>query len=385
MEMTAIRPITPEDIPAVTRLVGEAGFPARSEEGWQWVLFGNPEQDGIPPGLAAERGGRLVAMIGLQTRRFMASGKPVNAVCGHTFISGADGRGAGFALARRALRQYGSTAIYSLNNNAIAGTFHKKIGLKAWLGAAGRVRMEWPVRPISMMAGHILTRLARHDAIYEWLSEKELFTGTPLIPDIIPGDDEGIIRLRPHDALHARLIDDFGRAVCAEGIAAPIRSAMTYDWQMRDPDAPGRTTLLGLVAHDGLDALIQLVVTKPNSFEPPELEISDMAVRPGLDQAGIVPRLVRIARKIADNANLARVRLPYSSRFEPACYRQTGFRVKRHCAHDPAHAAFNDETGSLATGWAPTGIEGDMFFALRIAPERQGRFSRIAQGHCDEN
>ncbi|WP_300376088.1 hypothetical protein [Henriciella sp.] len=373
--MTAIRQIVPEDIPAIARLVEDAGFPVRSEAGWRWVLFGNPQQNDVPPGLVAERGGRLVAMIGLQARDFVADGTPIQAVCGHTFISGKEGRGAGFALARRALKLHGSTAIYSLNNNAIAGTFHKKIGLEAWLGAPGRVRMEWPVQPLSMVTGQILTCLARRESIYDWLSERELFASVSVLPNDIPGAADGIIRLHPEQDAHARLIDEFGKAVSTASMAAPARTAAVYDWQMSDPDAPGRSILLGLIDNSMIDGLIQLVVTKPNSFEPPELEISDMVVRPGLDPVAIVPRLVRTARKLAHRARLARVRLPFSARFEDICFRQTGVRVKRRYAYDPSHASFSDKSDPLATSWVPTGMEGDMFFALRIAPEQPARFT----------
>ena len=366
--MISIRALRPDDIRAVMKLVAEAGFPSRSAEGWHWAFFENPDQAGFPEGLVAERDGRIISMIGLQTRTFSMSGRTVPVTCGHTFISSHDGRGAGFALAKRALAGEGAAATYSLNNNAAAGTFHKRIGLSAWLGRDGRKRLEWPVHTVTVAAGAALSRLARNEETYEWLSRREWFTGAPAsLSRFLPMD--GAIRaLDPADREDAALIDDFSATVCACHRAAPVRSAHTYAYQLADPDAPGRVALLGIMGRSGLDGLIQLAITKPNTFEPAELGIIDLEVLPGADQARIVPQLVRAALSITRHARLSRLRLPFSERFEPICFEGTGLRLTREQSYDMAHALFQDPDGPLASDWAPTGFEGDMFFALRLAP-----------------
>lgn len=367
--MISIRTIRREDVKAVSRLAAEVGFPNRSAEGWHWALFGNPDQSDIPPGLVAERKGHIVSMIGLQARHFLVHGKPANAVCGHTFISGPDGRGAGFALSRRALQSFGGgIAIYTLNNNELAGDFHKRIGLTAWLGRAGRKRIEWPVHSVTMAAGHALTRLTRNEDVHDWLSKRELFARAPrnLTPFLPKGGS--VMTLDPNDTDDAWLIEDFSAAASLGRRAVPARSARTYAYQMADPDAPGRIALLGLKDGDSLNGLIQLAITKPNAFEPAHLEVIDMEVRPDTDSALIVPVLVRAAKSVARRARLSRLRLPFSARFDEACYVGTGLRFTRTANYDPAHAAFGEGAEALEEYWQPSGYEGDMFFALRNPP-----------------
>ena len=118
----------------------------------------------------------------------------------------------------------------------------------------------------------------------------------------------------------------------------------------------------------GLDGLIQIAITKPNPFQPAELQIIDLAIRPGVDTAIAVPKLIRTAREIARKARLSRLKLPFAGRFEPACFDGTGMRVVRQSDHDCAHGLFSTDARSLEQAWLPTGFEGDLFFALRVAP-----------------
>lgn len=366
--MISIRTVRPADVGAIAKLVKDAGFPVRSAEGWHWALFENPGQDDIPAGLVAERRGHLVALIGLQARHFHVNGRALTAICGHTFISGPDGRGAGFALARRALQSHGGAAIYTLNNNAVAGDFHKRIGLSAWLGKRGRERIEWPVHSVTMAAGHVMTRLARDEFVYDWLSKREMFGGAPIsLEHALPGRGK-VLALNPGRKGDGGLIEDFNRAVRMGSRAVPDRSASIYAYQMSDPDAPGRIALLGIEGSDGLDGLVQLAITKPNTFEPAELEIIDLAVRPGIDPALILPSLINAARQVARKARLSRVKLPFSARFEDVCYSGTGLRFVRQSNYDPAHAVFEPEAAALQQDWAPSGFAGDLFFALRVPP-----------------
>lgn len=365
--MISIRWLRPTDLPQVVQLVREGGFPPRSEAGWHWALFGNPQQGDQAPGLVAERDGRVVSMIGLQVRRFMVKGQPRELLSGHTFLSAADGRGAGFSLARAVLALEGYDAIYSLNNNAAAGKFHKRMGLSAWLGSAARIRMEWPVHSVTMAAGLALSRLSRLERSYEILSRREWFAGGASRLDRYHPSGNGVVQLDPETAADARLIDEFGTVITRLHTAAPVRSANLYAYQAGDPDAPGRTVLFGLQGRDGLDGLAQVMLTKPNAFEPAELVLTDLEVRPGRDGVRIVPALIREVKALARQKRLSRVRLPYAHRFDPVCFHGTGLRFPREAGHDPAHAIFADPAGQLATDWVPTGFEGDYFFALRTA------------------
>ena len=366
--MITIRTVRPDDVGAIANLVKDAGFPNRSEAGWHWAIFENPEQGDLPPGLVAERNGRLASFIGLQARRFMADRETLTVISGHTFMSGPDGRGAGFALARRALQSHGGAAIYTLNNNAVAGDFHKRIGLEAWLGRDGRSSLEWPIHSMTLLDGRALTRAARSEPAYDWLSKREIFRHVPgTLSPYLPGDGE-VMSIDPSRPADARLIEDFGAATTYGRGAMPVRSAETYAYQMSDPDARGRIALLALGGVLGLDGLMQVAITKPNAFQPAELQIIDLVMRPGVDPAIGVPKLVRAAHEIARKARLSRLILPYAARFEPVCFDGTGLRYERHADYDCAHALFTPEAQSLQQAWSPTGFEGDLFFALRVTP-----------------
>ena len=385
--MNSIRPFRPDDVPAIAQLIAQAGFPQRSHEGLHWAFFGNPQQGDIPAGLLSERGGKPVAMIGLQARDFMANRQRVKAVGGHTFISSPEGRGAGFVLARKALKLPGIPAIYSLNNNAIAGRFHKKIGLTAWLGEAGRKRMEWPVKPITMATGIALSRLARKEKLYDRLSRREIFKARFDRLDQHSLSQPLTQFLFPHTPHHGALIDEFGQQFANGAEFAPVRTADIYAYQMADPDAPGRIALIGLSEGQSLHALMQIAITKPNTFEPAELEIIDLETAPGRDPAPLVQTLIREAKSLARQAGLSRVRLPLAARFPENAFNDTGLKLARSYSYDPAHAWFPNEDSPMAKNWTPTGFEGDFFFALRLSkpmpddePQASARLETVSDG-----
>ena len=378
--MIEIRTLQESDIPGIVRLVERAGFPARSTEGWRWAIFSNPEQGDIPPGLCAVKNGELISMIGLQARTFMIDGKPVKGASGHTFISSPEGRGAGFRVARRALAVPGIAMTYTLNNNALAGRFHKKIGLGAWLGQAGRERLEWPLRPLKMAAGLVPSRVARNEKAYDWLSAREWFKARRFDLAMYSGPSGDVRNLHPNAAEDAVMIDEFGLAVANAEAAAPLRNAETYTYQMTDPDAPGRTALLGSISNGVIQGLAQIVLTKPNAFEPVETVFSDLVLHPAADRPVVLANLISAARSVSRKAGAARLRLPLSCRFSQDDLANAPRALHRVCSYDTAHAHFTENANELERRWRPTGYESDFFFALRIPPAtaQAGQRSRKA-------
>ena len=369
-----IRTITPDDLPGVMALVAKVDFPWRSEAGWHWALFENPQQGDIPAGFVAEREGSVVAMVGLQARDFILDGAPVKAATGHTFIAGPEGRGSGPRLARRALTYPGLAAVYSLNNNAISAGLYKKLGMTAWKGESARNRLEWPVRPLAMGVGLAFSRLARTDRMYDALSAREWFP-----PLHMPLVDHAKRSLQAGDWLDpakpddARALDAFDVDLRRSRQAVPVRSAPFYAYLLSDPDAPGRSVVL--TARDGskITGLMLAILSKPNAYEPAGLDIVDLEFASGAPREATMARLIRAARKIARNSGAARLRLIFSDRFASSDLKGTGLRLHRRSSYDPAHALFADQNGKLAEAWAPTGYEGDFHFALRVAPQRAPR------------
>ncbi|MEM5516607.1 hypothetical protein WNY37_06575 [Henriciella sp. AS95] len=380
--MAKCRELVAGDIPAIVKLARESGFPARSEAGWHWALFENPEQADLPVGYVAEQDDEIVAMLGTQARGFHFGARRIFAASGHTFISSKNGKGAGFALAKRALNNTDFAAIYTLNNNEIAGRFHKKVGLKAWLGNRGRTRLEWPVKPVSMALGTALSRLARDEKMYARLSESEKYSGSARAISRLKHMPDHVVYLDPHIQADASRISAFDERLSRARPAAPVRSPEVFSYQHRDPDAPGRSALLGLLDGDHIECLMQVVITKPNAYEPAELYISDLEVLPGRDGVRVIPPLIRAAKYIARQHGLARLRLPFADRFEALCFNQTGVRFYRQHKYDCAHGRFTKGVEQLEKHWVPTGFEGDYFFALRVTPERRkasrGESSQLA-------
>ncbi|WP_156807974.1 GNAT family N-acetyltransferase [Henriciella marina] len=367
--MTEIRTIREDDLPQVMDLVAKVDFPYRSKAGWHWALFGNPQQGDIPTGFVAERAGEVVSMIGLQARDFCYNGAIIKAATGHTFISGRKGRGSGVQLAKRAISYPGLASVYSLNNNASSAGLYKKLGLDAWLNEAGRHRVDWPARPLIMAAGLCFSRLARADRFYDALSSREWFNGrtAPLRQiaiDLLSEKD----RLDPANETDADLIESFNASICEVRSVAPVRSAEFYSYQMADPDAPGRSVLLTVRDGNRVLGLMQVILTKPNAFEPAELEITDLELHPDAPRSRAIGHLVRNARKIARAAGAGRLRLLLSGRFLREDLSQTGYHVQRRYSYDPAHASFGEGMERFGEAWEPTGFEGDFHFALRVAP-----------------
>ncbi|MEQ9316192.1 MAG: hypothetical protein RLN72_10080, partial [Henriciella sp.] len=332
-----------------------------------------PGQADLPAGFGAFRDGQLVSMIGLQARRFHFGRSTVLAASGHSFISGKAGRGAGFRLAKMALSDERYAAVYTLNNNALASRFYKRMGLQPWLGPRARKTMEWPVHSVTFAAGRALSLFARTENGYSSLAAREWFRSGPRALDRGIRNEPEIVRLDPTRPDHADLIERFDRALHASHYIAPLRSADVYAYQMKDPDAPNRSALFGFIEDDRLVGLMQAVMTKPNSFEPAELQIIDLAHLPDRDGARIIPPLIRTARRLAYQHRLSRIRLHLSDRFEPVCFHGTGFRYERTLGYDAAHASFAKGMEQLQARWVPTGFEGDFFFALRTIPERRKR------------
>ena len=114
---------------------------------------------------------------------------------------------------------------------------------------------------------------------------------------------------------------------------------------------------------------MQVILTKPNAFEPAELEITDLEVHPAAARAETLADLVGKACKLAKTAGAARLRLLYAGRFSSDDLKKTGFRLARQYGYDPAHASFAPGMEGFAGKWQPTGFEGDFHFALRVAPQ----------------
>ena len=379
--MTEIRTIQPNDLPQVMDLVEKVDFPHRSEAGWHWALFENPQQGDIPPGFVSEVDGKVVSIVGMQARDFCCDGERLKAATGHTFISDKNARGTGAPLAHRAITWPGIASLYTLNNNARSAGLYKKLGMGAWLSEAGRSRTEWPVRPLAMAAGLGFSRLARADRFYDALSSREWFNGRSaslrqIAVDLLADED----RLDPDNATDAALIDSFNASICRAKSVAPVRTAAFYAYQMADPDAPGRSALL--TARDGnrILGLMQVFLTKPNAFEPAELEITDLEVHPDAPRSRTIGHLVRNARKIARAAGAGRLRLLLSGRFSREDLSQTGYHFQRRYSYDPAHASFGDGMEHFSEGWTPTGFEGDFHFALRVAPDPKARRGAATKG-----
>ena len=151
-----IRPVTPADIPDIARLTVERGFPPRSETGWQWVLFNNPEQAHSPSGYVIESDGQVVAFLGGMGHRLHGTGTAGFVVAAHTFVSDFSSPGHGPRLIRHGFKHTEFDATYTLHNNALSAIIYKRFGLAAIWQAASKVHAESENTPGDASSGVFL-------------------------------------------------------------------------------------------------------------------------------------------------------------------------------------------------------------------------------------
>ncbi|MGY6662209.1 MAG: hypothetical protein ACXIVO_07790 [Glycocaulis sp.] len=347
---TAIRAVTQEDLPDIVRLVNSCGFPARSAEGWRWVLFGNPQQGDIPSGWVYEKAGSVTGFLGNFVNRYRCGSARYAIATGHTVITDpVRGRQSGLKLIRHGMAQPDVDAFVTLNNNALSAPLLPRVGALPWLGPSGREWAEWILRP---------SRAVR--ALLPSAGQAERFDCHPGFAFPVEGRRGGIMFVSLDD-----VGDDELAAITADDVLVRQIDSVSLRYRLSDPDRRGGMSYVIARSGGRVLALAGLLLTKPSPERLDHAEIVDWAG--SACQAGVRAQqaLLRHLVEIARRAGASKLRLHFPSSVSAGVLRAAGPYLRRAHRHDPCHGHMRN--GTLA-GWQPGPGDADYFFAYRIPP-----------------
>jgi len=361
-----IRPVETGDLAAITRIVRDCGFPERSQAGWHWVLFDNPDQDGIASGWVCEREGTVVGFIGNFAMRYRLGERIVRTAVGHTMVTdlGGAGRQAGLALARHGTRQPDVDVYSTLNNNGLSARILPRIGVVPWLGEAGRVWLEWPTAPLRIAVTRVQKALQRAGA------ECERFDRAFDLGLGITAQLSSRLTLTPldqvDDAVLARLCERLAAHDGGPQAAVRVFDRERLDYRRADPDRAGGLDYM-VACRDGEPVLLAAsVLTKPSADGLEHVEIVDWL---GVNDADGIAAQGEVLRHLLDRARqagVAKVRLHFPQALPDAVIRAGGWCLTRRLDYDPCHAQFRDS--AMRQAWTPLPGDADFFFAYRTPP-----------------
>lgn len=359
-----IRPVTPADIPDIARLTVERGFPPRSEAGWEWVLFHNPEQAHSPSGYVIEVDGRVVAFLGGMGHRLHGTGTDGFVVAAHTFVSDLSSPGHGPRLIRHGFKNTVFDATYTLHNNALSAIIYKRFGLAAVWQASGRQYLKKRLHWSCIFMSVVLRRCSRVKKIgnalnnREWLSKRSRKGPTPLI--------KAVRQLDPFDEKDAEAIDAFDQTLAESGRLIGARSAHIWQYRLSDPDRSVPTHLYGVFDDKGIAAMMATSVSKDDPLSVVTLDIEDLVFREGCEKH--LETLLRQSKKCARHARAARIMwrvLPPNLDLATADY--LGFKARPR-RYDSCHFGGAPDWNPL--DWELSPYDGDFWFALRRPPTK---------------
>ena len=359
-----IRPVTRADIPGLARLTVERGFPERSEAGWDWVLFHNPEQAHSPAGYVVEKDGEIAAFIGGSGHRLHGTGTSGFVVIAHTFV--ADPSRAGYAprLIRHGVQNGDFDASYTLHNNALSAPIYKRFGSEAVWQASGRQYLKKRRHWISILLSAGLRRLARIKTVKTALTKREWFSKRPRKgPSPLAAN---VQQLDPFSRDDAEAIDALDRALAASGKIIGSRAAHIWRYRLSDPDRAIPTELFAIYDEEGIAALLATSISKDDELSVMTLDIEDLVFRPGCEQH--LETLLHQAKKCARHARAARIMwrvLPPNLDMATAEY--LGFKLRPR-SYDSCH--FRGLADWNPLNWELSPFDGDFWFALRRPPTR---------------
>tara|TARA_X000000950_G_scaffold179588_1_gene217839 strand:+ start:4012 stop:5133 length:1122 start_codon:yes stop_codon:yes gene_type:complete len=352
-----ILPVSPSHLPDLVELNEICGFPARSLEGWRWVLFDNPEQGDEPAGYVAMKEGRAEAFLCTQRRAFKSGTTERSMVSAHTFVSRQAKPGLGLKLLRHMLRSHGADAANTLNNNALSAPMYPHVNAFPWRGELGRVFLEKPVRWSALLRSRIYNALK--NSPFKMLASgwQHLERGVKALPKA--GEFAGFTVIDPADPAMSSLLDAFNEALQAGATLQPNRSSEIWRYRLADPDYHDAMRLLGVIRDGAVVALLAVSLAKDDMFSASALEIEDMV---SLDESAVSDAdMLDAAVQLAKVSGAARVRRRVITQ-SLADNVPAGWMLRERDYHS---AHMQSRVDDLPDNWAEGPFDSDFFFALR--------------------
>ena len=345
-------------------LVSICGFPERSEAGWRWILFENPEQGDEPAGYVFEKNGRIDSIICSYRRMYRNRQAERSQVMAHTFVSGLESPGSGFRLVKHFLAKHGADVANTLNNNALSAPIYPRVGAIAWRGDDGRNFIERPLKWSSLVRSRVYNGLSGGPLRALVTGWEHLERGVRGLPT--DGQFAAFTVLDPNAPSCAAQLDAFNDAMRSGDQFQADRSAKIWSYRLRDPDYKNGMCVLGALDGDRLIALLSVSLAKDDEFSASALEIEDMV---SLDHGMVSQKdMLAAACAIGSKSGAARVRHRMPSA-ELLSELPEGWMLRSR-SYDNAHIKSRVE--DVPELWQAGPFDSDFFFALRRPEKLRG-------------
>lgn len=352
-----ILPVSPSHLPDLVELNEICGFPARSLEGWRWVLFDSPEQGNEPAGYVAMKDGRAEAFICTQRRSYRSGTSERSMLSAHTFVSRQAKPGIGIRLLRHMLRVHGADGVNTLNNNALSAPIYPYVNVHPWRGRLGRLFLEKPVRWSALLRSRVYNALKNSPLRGLASGWQHLERGVRALPKAGEFGSFGVID--PTDPSMSGQLDAFNEVLQAGSTLQPNRSSEIWRYRLADPDYHDAMRLLGVVRDGALVALLAVSLAKDDMFSASALEIEDMV---SLDESAVSDAdMLDAAVQLAKVSGAARVRRRVITQ-SLADNVPAGWMLRERDYHS---AHMQSRVDDLPDDWAEGPFDSDFFFALR--------------------
>lgn len=364
-----VRPLRPDDYPAIQALHRHVGWAGRSPEGWRW-LDGNPARHavGAPAGWVVDGpDGRPAAHIGNLVQPFQLGAETLYGATGFSLIVTRAARGASRALIRTFSEQAEIFATYLFNANASSQPIYGRHGFRAWPEATHQLKLSWIVDPVPLAAGRVL-RLT-----HRWAPELTLPMREPLLNDRLfrapalrlPAGVSVLTDLRD-----ASPFGEFWLALSAEPRVLGDRSPARLRWRLADPDLTTSPVLLAFTRGHDITAYASAMLAKSNVFEAPVLEIIDLEAL--ADEPDGVSTLMTGLMDVAKALGAAKVRLQTVAPLGLQRLGPWARSARREGGWGHCHSAFAPDAPDPQL-WSPTPYDGDYAMCLRQIPRQRER------------
>jgi hypothetical protein len=301
-----VRPMVPEDFPAIDRLMERVWFARRSAEGFDWLCHRNPGQAGCVTGWVAEdRDGFVRAFLGNFVQRGWQRGQENLIASGYNFVSDADQGGRAVNVLRACLKQESIALVHTLTANPFSGRLHTAMRLTPY-PETGTLKLDWMTRPLVAVAGALSWRA-------HGLLKQKYIRRFPDIPRRAPdvnawlaeaGGD--VVRIE-HPERDVRLAAFDAELRKGERLFAE-RSPAALQWRLNDPDDPVPPVLAAYPSTGAIRGLAMFQFNKPSEGEPPYLDVIDLVSLDPEDSTAI-QALIKTGMMLAARSGAARLRL----------------------------------------------------------------------------